>query len=93
MATSLCGDNVLLLETFLQLRHLSGFQQDLENRENRGENNGQGRVREFYFGPKVRERSGNFYFRPKVRVLFSIVGQCRDFHKILIDDLTKKLKS
>ena len=25
-----------------------------------GKNNGQGKVREFYFGPKVREKSGNF---------------------------------
>ena len=34
---------------------LSGFPQGLENRENREQNNGQGKVREFYFGPKVRE--------------------------------------
>ena len=26
-----------------------------------GKNNGQGKVREFYFGPKVREKSGNFF--------------------------------
>ena len=36
-----------------------------------GKKNGQGKVREFYFGPKVREKSGIFfYFRPKVRVFF-----------------------
>ena len=35
----------------------AGFPQGLENRE---KNNGQGKVREFYFGPKVREKSGNF---------------------------------
>ena len=50
----------------------------------------------------VREKSGNyilgqkskefFYFRPKVRVFFTRMGQCRDFHKILMDDLTKKLE-
>ena len=39
----------------------SGFPQGLENRENREENNGQVKVREFYFGPKVREKSGNFF--------------------------------
>ena len=33
----------------------TGFPQGLENRENREKNNGQGKVREFYFGPKVRE--------------------------------------
>ena len=33
----------------------SGFPQGLENRENREKNNGQGKVREFYIGPKVRE--------------------------------------
>ena len=33
----------------------TGFPQGLENRENREKNNGRGKVREFYFGPKVRE--------------------------------------
>ena len=46
---------------------MSGFSQGLENRENREKNNGQGKVREFYFGPKVREFC---YFRSKVRVFF-----------------------
>ena len=31
-------------------------------RKNREKNNGQGKVREFYFGPKVREKSGNYFF-------------------------------
>ena len=40
--------------------------------ENRGKNNGQGKVREFYFGLKVAEKSWIFLnFRPKVRVFFS----------------------
>ena len=39
-------------------RQMSGFPQGLENK---GKNNGRGKVREFYFGPKVRERSGIFF--------------------------------
>ena len=38
-----------------------GFPQGLENMENREKNNGQGKVREFYFWPKVREKSGNLF--------------------------------
>ena len=56
--------------------HTAGFPYGLENRENREQNNGQGKVREvreFYLGPKVREKSGNFvYFRPKVYKLSQI---------------------
>ena len=38
--------------------HKTGFPQGLENRE---KNNDQGKVTEFYFGSKVREKSGNFF--------------------------------
>ena len=60
---------------------LAGFPHGLENRENRAKNNGQGKVREFYFGPKVREKSGNFVILgQKSGYFFSRMAQCRDFY-------------
>ena len=50
----------------------AGFPQGLENRENREKNNGQGKVREFYFGPKVREKSGNFVLNCRLPCKFAV---------------------
>ena len=54
-------------------REKSGFPQGLENRENREQNNGQGKVREFYFGPKVREKSGNFVLSCRLPCKFAVI--------------------
>ena len=38
-----------------------------------GENNGQGKVRAFYFGPKVREKSGNFVLICRLPWQFAVI--------------------
>ena len=48
----------------------TGFPPRLENRE---KNNGQGKVREFYFGPKVREKSGNFVLNCRLPCKFAVI--------------------
>ena len=58
-----------------------GFPQGLENRE---KNNGQGKVREFYFGPKVREKSGNFVSKCWLpwKLFLSIIEKvCHQYHE------------
>ena len=64
----------------LDTMQYAGFPQGLENRE---KNNGQGKVREFYFGPKVREKSRIFFILGQKSGYFFQNGSMPRFQKIL----------